>query len=36
MILSDFGQQNFVAPNNYFTLPEDRREEERGKLVDQV
>jgi phosphate transport system substrate-binding protein len=36
MILSDFGQQNFVAPNNYFTLPEDRREEERGKLVDQA
>ncbi|MFP4632080.1 MAG: substrate-binding domain-containing protein [Halobacteriales archaeon] len=36
MILSDFGQENFVEPNNYFTLPEERREEERDKLPDQV
>ena len=36
MILSEFGQQNFVAPNNYFTLPPERREEERGKLADQA
>ncbi|MBZ6494117.1 substrate-binding domain-containing protein [Natrinema longum] len=36
MILSDFGQQNFVEPNNYFMLPEERREEERGKLADQA
>jgi phosphate transport system substrate-binding protein len=35
MILSDFGQQNFVEPNNYFPLPPERREEERGKLADQ-
>ncbi|PGF17033.1 phosphate ABC transporter substrate-binding protein [Natrinema sp. CBA1119] len=36
MILSDFGQQNFVEPNNYFKLPTERREEERGKLADQA
>jgi phosphate transport system substrate-binding protein len=36
MILSDFGQQEFVAPNNYFMLPEERRQEERDKLPDQV
>ena len=36
MILSDFGQQNFVEPNNYFKLPESRREEERSKLADQA
>ncbi|SFS95765.1 PstS family phosphate ABC transporter substrate-binding protein [Halostagnicola kamekurae] len=35
MILSEFGQQNFVEPNNYFKLPEARREEERSKLADQ-
>ncbi len=36
MILSEFGQQNFVEPNNYFVLPEARREEERAKLADQA
>lgn len=36
MILSDFGQEKFVAPNNYFKLPEERLEEERAKLADQV
>jgi len=36
MILSEFGQQNFVEPNNYFKLPPERREEERGKLADQA
>ena len=36
MILSDFGQEYFVAPNNYFKLPEDRLEEERAKLADQA
>jgi phosphate transport system substrate-binding protein len=36
MILSDFGQEYFVAPNNYFKLPPERREEERAKLADQV
>ncbi len=32
MILSDFGQQNFVKPQNYFTLTEERRQKERDKL----
>jgi phosphate transport system substrate-binding protein len=32
MLLSEFGQQNCVAPHNYFELPEQRREEERAKL----
>lgn len=36
MILSDFGQEYFVAPNNYFKLPPERREEERAKLADQA
>ena len=36
MILSEFGQQYFVEPNNYFTLPPERREEERAKLAEQV
>ncbi|MFC4245690.1 PstS family phosphate ABC transporter substrate-binding protein [Natribaculum luteum] len=36
MILSDFGQQYFVEPNNYFKLPPERREEERAKLADQA
>jgi phosphate transport system substrate-binding protein len=36
MLLSDYGQQNFVAPANYFTLPPERRREERDKLPDQV
>jgi phosphate transport system substrate-binding protein len=36
MILTEFGQQNFVAPNNYFMLPPERREEERAKLADQA
>jgi phosphate transport system substrate-binding protein len=36
MILTDFGQENFVEPNNYFKLPPERREEERAKLADQA
>ncbi|KAA9399863.1 phosphate ABC transporter substrate-binding protein [Haloarcula sp. CBA1130] len=36
MILSDFGQDTFVAPNNYFKLGARRREEERAKLPEQV
>ncbi len=36
MMLSDFGQDTFVAPNNYFKLGERRREEQRAKLPDQV
>ena len=36
MILSEFGQTKFVEPNNYFKLPESRREEERAKLADQA
>jgi len=35
MMLSDFGQDTFVAPNNYFRLGERRREEQRAKLPDQ-
>jgi len=36
MLLSEYGQQNFVAANNYFTLPPDRRREERDKLPEQA
>lgn len=36
MLLSPFGQENCVAANNYFKLPESRLEEERSKLPDQV
>ncbi|MDT3433488.1 substrate-binding domain-containing protein [Haloarcula sp. 1CSR25-25] len=36
MILSDFGQDTFVAPNNYFKLGARRQEEQRAKLPDQV
>jgi phosphate transport system substrate-binding protein len=36
MMLSDFGQDFFVAPNNYFTLGQRRREEQLAKLPDQV
>lgn len=36
MLLSEYGQENFVAPNNYFTLPPERREQQRAKLPDQV
>jgi phosphate transport system substrate-binding protein len=35
MCLSEFGQETFVAPNNYFTLGERRLEEQRAKLPDQ-
>ena len=35
MILTEFGQEKFVASNNYFELPESRLEEERAKLPDQ-
>ncbi|MHB9287109.1 PstS family phosphate ABC transporter substrate-binding protein [Halobacteriales archaeon Cl-PHB] len=36
MMLSEFGQDRFVAPNNYFKLGERRLEEQRAKLPDQV
>ncbi|MFC7072633.1 substrate-binding domain-containing protein [Halovenus rubra] len=36
LILSDFGQDTFVGPNNYFKLGKRRRKEERAKLPDQV
>ncbi len=36
MLLSDFGQQNFVAANDYFTLPPERRQTQRDKLPDRV
>ncbi|MFB6083434.1 MAG: PstS family phosphate ABC transporter substrate-binding protein [Halorientalis sp.] len=32
MILSDFGQANFVEPNNYFKLPKDRQKKQLSKL----
>jgi len=32
MLLSEFGQQNFVAPNNYFMIPPEEREEQLSKL----
>ena len=32
MVLSDFGQDTFVKPNNYFALGQRRREEELAKL----
>jgi phosphate transport system substrate-binding protein len=35
MCLSEFGQETFVAPNNYFTLGQRRLEEQRAKLPDQ-
>ncbi|MEZ3114485.1 PstS family phosphate ABC transporter substrate-binding protein [Halobaculum sp. MBLA0147] len=35
MILTEFGQENFVASNNYFKLPESRRKAQREKLPDQ-
>jgi phosphate transport system substrate-binding protein len=35
MMLTDFGQDFFVAPNNYFRLGSRRREEQRAKLPDQ-
>nr|WP_049909810.1 substrate-binding domain-containing protein [Halococcus salifodinae] len=34
MLLTEFGQQQFVAANDYFKLPPNRREEERSKLAD--
>ncbi|WP_229120513.1 PstS family phosphate ABC transporter substrate-binding protein [Halapricum desulfuricans] len=36
MLLSEFGQTNFVEPNNYFKIPPERREAEREKLPDQA
>ncbi|WP_459193727.1 substrate-binding domain-containing protein [Halosimplex sp. J119] len=36
MILHDFGQETFVAPNDYFTLNKRRKEEQLAKLPDQV
>ena len=36
MLLSEYGQSNFVASNNYFKLPPARREQQRAKLPDQV
>jgi phosphate transport system substrate-binding protein len=35
MMLTDFGQDFFVAPNNYFRLGSRRREEQLAKLPDQ-
>lgn len=35
-ILSEMGQELFVAANNYFKLPESERKEQREKLADQV
>ena len=32
MLLSPYGQENFVAANDYFTLPDSRIQEELGKL----
>ncbi|WP_248518062.1 PstS family phosphate ABC transporter substrate-binding protein [Salinarchaeum laminariae] len=32
-LLSDFGQERFVAGNNYFQLPEDRLEAQREKVA---
>ncbi|MGA9401564.1 PstS family phosphate ABC transporter substrate-binding protein [Haladaptatus sp.] len=32
MIISEFGQKEFVKPHNYIMLPEDRRKEEKQKL----
>ncbi|GAB7013224.1 PstS family phosphate ABC transporter substrate-binding protein [Halolamina salina] len=32
-VLSDFGQENFVAANNYFQLPDDRLETQREKVA---
>jgi len=34
MLLTEFGQQQFVEANDYFKLPPNRREEERSKLAD--
>ena len=36
MVLNDFGQDTFVAPNNYFTLGARRQQEEMDKLPDQT
>ncbi|MDG5776689.1 substrate-binding domain-containing protein [Haloarculaceae archaeon H-GB2-1] len=36
MVLSDFGQDTFVAPNNYFRLSKRRQEEEMAKLPETV
>jgi phosphate transport system substrate-binding protein len=36
MVLSDFGQDTFVAPNNYFRLSKRRQKEELNKLPDTV
>lgn len=34
MVLSDFGQDTFVKPNNYFALGKRRQEEQMAKLPD--
>ena len=34
-MITEFGQDQCVEPNNYFTLGERRREEQRNKLPDQ-
>ncbi|MFB6092702.1 MAG: PstS family phosphate ABC transporter substrate-binding protein, partial [Haloquadratum sp.] len=36
MVLHDFGQDTFVAPNNYFKLPKDRQKAQLEKLPDPV
>jgi phosphate transport system substrate-binding protein len=32
MLLSDFGQQNYVAPNDYFTIPAEERQQAISEL----
>ncbi|MFB6183072.1 MAG: substrate-binding domain-containing protein [Haloarculaceae archaeon] len=36
MVLSDFGQDTFVGPNDYFKLPKDRQQAQLDKLPDPV
>ncbi|MFC7166529.1 PstS family phosphate ABC transporter substrate-binding protein [Halospeciosus flavus] len=36
LIISDFGQENFVTPNNYVALTDERQREERAKLPERV
>ena len=33
MLLSEYGQQNFVQPNDYFMIPKEEREAELAKLA---
>jgi phosphate transport system substrate-binding protein len=34
MLLTEYGQKQFVAANDYFTLPPERRRQQRSKLPD--